>query len=185
MAPVEKVNALEILNHLGTKSEKVKSTTKSKKTPKKRKKRSIIVFDEKKVTNLSLKFLNKRFEFQVKSVPKVSQSYFFNTLIKKINRVQLTESKIHFCNNSDKLVSVNFKPMKNKYKELMFAALKNKTIGIDGVISDPKLISEIMVICQSCYVKGNDDDRKNMIDRSTTAKSSSGKMGESAHFLNQ
>lgn len=180
----EKVNALDILATLGTKPKEAKPKASKSKSPKKRKKRTILVFDEKTVRLLSLKFLNKRFEFQLKASPKLTEAKYFELLNQKVPMVQLTESKIHFCDvKKEKIASVNFKPLKRKYKNLLIEVIKKQTVGSDGIISAPKVVTAIMKYCQTAYVKGNDEDRKLMIFR--PEKVTDGKMGESIHFLNQ
>lgn len=159
----QKIKAIELLNY---KTPKPKKKEPQNKLIKRRKKRSIFEIQEEPMKMLTLRFLSRRFQYPAKENLQVGETKFFELMMNFINGVQIKDTKITFLWDSKKVVAVNFNILKGKYKDQVVSILKTIEVGTDGIIRTRKTVHDIMVICQTCYARGNHHDRFRMVDKS-------------------
>ncbi len=184
----EKVKATDFLNYTAIKPNMKKAVLPADRQIKKRKKKPIFVYTERPVKKLVLKLLGEKFKYQVKDTYTVNENNFFELLLHYIDSVKFEDQKIVFCKTEGKeitkVVSVNFSGLKEKFRTAVEKILKNADVDSQGVSRDAKLVKDLMIICQTCYVRATDPDKKKILS-TTPAKKGSGRMTESVHFQNQ
>lgn len=162
-----KDTAVSALKMLDPKLKTAKPQPKPAKAVRKISKRELHIFSEKPCKRVSLKFLNLRFKSTIKDSVKINKTNFFNLLTAHMNAVRLSNNRITFCKTvGDKTVDiifVNYNNLKPKYKKLCTKLLDGVVINFDGLITDKKLITDLMELCQGAYIRSYDHDRKDLV----------------------